>query len=79
MPEFLKQIRIVLVLVLLDFCGSLAKKPLSIDNEPIMERPLLSHLNSSNLYYHPFMIFMKSCGGSCNIFDYPFKRTCVEF
>ena len=53
-------------IVLLTFSDSLATKCLSLNDEPCMVRHNLIHLNLGELRYHPFMISLDKCTGSCN-------------
>ena len=42
-------------------------KCLSLNDEPFMIRPTLISLNPVELKYHPFMINLDQCNGSCNV------------
>ena len=44
-------------------------KIISLNNEPCLSRPALFDLNSSELYYYPFMVSLDRCNGSCNTLD----------
>ena len=52
MINFIKQVFIPL----LSFNGSLAKKCVSLSNEPCMARPTLTDLNPNEINYYPFII-----------------------
>ena len=54
-------------IVLLSFGESLATKCLSLNYESCMVRPTLIDLNLVELKYHPFMISLDKCNGSCNV------------
>ena len=59
------------------FSGSLATKCVSLDNELCMIRPTLIGLNPIELNYHPFMISIDKCNGSCNFFDDLSTKKCI--
>ena len=77
MSGFMKQMFIILVLLLLGFCGSLAIKCMSINNQPCMVRPILSNLNPDKLHYYPFIVSMTRCDGSCITAEDLFSRICL--
>ena len=78
---FIKQIFIVLLLVLLCFCGSLAAaktiKCVSVNNQQFMVWSTIIDLNLEELYYYLFIISMNRCDGTCNTIEDPFGRICV--
>ena len=59
------------------FCGSLATKYVSLNNEPCMTIPILIELNPADLNYHSFMISLDKCNGSCNTIDNLSAKICV--
>ena len=63
--------------MLLKFSGSLAKKCISIHDEPCMTGLNLIDLNPNELHYYPFMASLRKCNGSCNIIDNRCGRICV--
>ena len=68
---------IVLVLVLLCFGGSLAIKFVFMNNQPCLVTSMLIDLNPDKLHYHPFIISMSRCNGSCNTVKDPVGRICA--
>ena len=52
-------------MVLLRFSESLATKCVSLNDETCLVRPALIDLNPIELKYHPFMISLGKCTGSC--------------
>ena len=59
-----------LFIVLRSFSKSLARnrtKRLFLSYEPCMVRPTLIDKNPNELKYHPFMISLNKCTGSCNV------------
>ena len=48
-----------------------------INSEPCMIRPFLIDLNPIELKYHPFMINLDKCSGSCNSVDDLYTKICV--
>ena len=63
--------------VLLSFSESLAcdqSRCLFLNDEPCMIRPTLIDLNPVKLKYHPFMIILDKCTGSCNVLS---PKICV--
>ena len=61
--------------VLLSFGGSLARKCVSLNNEPCMSRPTRIDSNPIELNFYSFMINLNKCFGSCNaIDDFPVKQ-----
>ena len=59
-----------LFIVLLSFDSSLARdriKRLFLNDEPGMVEPTFIDTNSVELKYHPFMISLDKCNGSCNV------------
>ena len=77
MHGFIKQTFIVLVLLLLDFCGTLVTKYISIHNQSCMIGPVLFDWNSDKLIYYLFIISLDRSDASCNTAEYPFGRICV--
>lgn len=65
--NFLKQTFIVL----LNLGGSLARKRTSLNNQPCIARTTLIDENPDELPYHPFVISVNKCGGSCDTIDDP--------
>ena len=65
MFDFVKQVFIGL----LSFSRFLAKKCVSLNNEPCMVRPTLTDLSSVELGFYSFMINLDKCCGSCNAAD----------
>ena len=64
-------------IVLLSFSESLAcdqSRCLFLNDEPCMIRPTLIDLNPIKLKYHPFMIILDKCTGSCNVLS---PKICV--
>ena len=61
-------------IVFLSFSISLAIKCLSLNDERCMVRRTLIDLNSVELEYHPFMISLDKCSGSCNVLS---PKICV--
>ena len=76
MPGFIKPTFIVLVLML-DFGGSLAIKCISVNNQPCMIRPMRINLNPDELRYCPFIVSMDRCDGICNIVEKAFGKASV--
>lgn len=50
------------------FVAILSFWKLLIKNQPFLTRPTLIDLNSDELCYHPFMVSLDTCDGSCNTF-----------
>ena len=73
MPIFIKQMLIVLVLVLLGFCGSLAIKRISMNNQPYLVREMVVNLNLDEAHYYSFIIIINRCDGGCNIIEGSFS------
>ena len=63
MFDLIKQV----LIVLLSFSESLPTKCGSLNDEPLMVRPILIDLNPIELKYYPFMISLDKCKGSCNV------------
>ena len=64
-------------IVLLRFSTSLVHdrtESLLLNDEPFMVRPTLIDLNPIKLKYHPFMISLDKCTGSCNVLS---SKICV--
>ena len=59
------------------FCGSLATKFVSLNNEPCMIRPTLIDLNPVELNYYPFMIVLDKFSKSCSSFDDLSTKICI--
>ena len=64
-------------ILLLSFSGLLATKCTSLKNETCLARATLIDLKPNELQYHPFMISLSTCNGSCNTHDDPSARICV--
>ena len=64
-------------IALLSFSGSLATKCVSLNNVPCMIMPTLIDLNPVKLNYHPFMISLDKCSGSCSSVDDLSTKKCV--
>ena len=64
---------------LLNFSWSLARKYISLNNEPCMARPTLTdlNLNWSELHYYTFMVILDKRYGSLNSTDGASGRICV--
>ena len=73
MPSLIKQV----VIVLLSFCESLARKCLFLNDEPCMVRSTLNDMNHVELKYCSVMISLRKCTGSCNVAS-PTKRVPKE-
>ena len=54
-------------IVLLYFSSSLATKCISLNDKPCMVKTTLIDLNPAELKYHPFIISLDKCSGSCNV------------
>ena len=63
-----------LIIVLLSFSESLARKCLFLNDEPYMVRSTLIDLNPIELKYYPFMISLDKFTGSCNVLS---AKICV--
>ena len=63
MFDLIKQV----LIVLLSFSESLPTKCGSLNDKPLMVRPILIDLNLIELKYYPFMISLDKCKGSCNV------------
>ena len=70
MFSIIKQVFIVLP----GFSESLAKKCLSLNDEPCMVRPTRIDMNPIELKYYPFMISLNKCAGNCNVLS---PKICV--
>ena len=42
---------------------------MSLTNEPCLARAIPMDLNPDEISYHPFLVNLKRCGGSCNTLD----------
>ena len=73
MPEFFKQVFIVLVLY---FGELLATKCVSLNNQLCTSRLTLINLNHDELHDYPFMVSLDRCDKCCNT-DGSFNRACV--
>ena len=58
-------------------CGSLARKSMSLSNEPYMTRPILIDLNNVELSYDPFLISLEKYSESCNSVDDLSTKMCT--
>ena len=58
-------------------CGSLARKSMSLSNEPYMTRPFLIDLNNVELSYDPFLISLEKYSESCNSVDDLSTKMCT--
>ena len=68
---------IVLVLMLIDFGGSLTTKFVFMNNQLHMVRLMLIDLNSDEFYYYPCIIILKKYNRSYSTLEAPFGRICV--
>ena len=53
-------------ILLLNFSVWLARKCISLNNEPCLVRPPVIDLNPKKVLYYPFMISLERCSRSCN-------------
>ena len=61
----------------MSFSGSVATKCMPLNSEQFMIRPTLNDLNSIELNYHPFIISLDKCNGSCNAVGDFSTKICV--
>ena len=49
----------------------------SLSNQPLIARPMLTDLNPDELHYYPPTVTLKRCNGSCNTVEDPSVGICV--
>ena len=65
------------LIAILNFCGYLATKCMSLNNNLCMVKPMLINLNPIELSYYPFVISLDKCSGSCISVDDLSTKICI--